>query len=548
MQTRSRTAVHGLAVMVWALGILNLWSALFVRPPSRLEALRERLPFEVIHGSRLLTVVVGFLLFFLAYGIWRHKRQAWRATVVVLGTSIGLHLAKGLAWREAAFSTAGLAILVAMQDRFRAASDAPTLRRGLAVLALSVLFALSYGTVGFYFLDREFHARFDVKSSLSETLHILVTFSAPPIPHTKHAEWFLASLYLVGVLTLAYGGVAALRPVVYRTSAWEAERARAAGIVRTHGRSSLARMTLFLDKMFYFPPGLDGFVSFTPIGDTAVALGDPIAPPEDVGQCIRSFGAWCEEMDWIPCYYQVMPDYLDQYQAAGLHVLKIGEEAIIDLAPFDMLGSAWKDLRNITNRLTRDGFRSWFQKPPIDDSLLRELRLVSDEWLHMMHGREKRFSLGWFDPDYLRECDIQLIVAPNGRIEAFANYYTEYELPIVAPDLMRRRADAEKGVMDLAFVAAAQHYREEGYAGLNLGLAPLSGVGEEAEAQLEERMVRFMYEHLNRFYSFKGVRAFKAKFHPRWEPRYLIYASRAALPRTALAVIRANNPGLLALR
>jgi len=533
--------------MVWALGVFNLWSAMFSRSTGRLEALRERLPFEVIHGSRLLTVVVGFLLFFLAYGIWRHKQQAWRATVVVLGTSIGLHLAKGLAWKEAALSAAGLAVLVAMQGRFRAASDAPTLRRGLVVLGLSVVFALAYGTVGFYFLDREFHARFNVASSLYQTLHILVTFSAPPIPHTKHAEWFLASLYLVGALTLAYGGVAALHPVVYRSSAWEVERTRAEGIVRAHGRSSLARMALFPDKMFYFPPGSEGVVAFAPIGDTAVALGDPIGPPEEIGRCIASFGAWCEEMDWMPCYYQVMPDHLEEYRAAGLQVLKIGEEAIIDLGSFDMLGSAWKDLRNNTNRLTRDGFRSWFQRPPIDDGLLRELRPVSDDWLRTMHGREKRFSLGWFDPDYLRECDIQLIVAPNGRIEAFANYYSEYDLPVVAPDLMRRRTDAEKGVMDFAFVTAAQHYREEGYAGLNLGLAPLAGVGDEASDHIEERLVKLLYERLNRFYSFKGVRAFKAKFHPRWEPRYLIYASRAALPRAALAVIRANNPGLLAL-
>jgi phosphatidylglycerol lysyltransferase len=58
-------------------------------------------------------------------------------------------------------------------------------------------------------------------------------------------------------------------------------------------------------------------------------------------------------------------------------------------------------------------------------------------------------------------------------------------------------------------------------------------------------MVRLMYERLNRFYSFKGLRAFKAKFHPRWEPRYLIYASKASLPKAALAVVRANNPWLL---
>ena len=35
----------------------------------------------------------------------------------------------------------------------------------------------------------------------------------------------------------------------------------------------------------------------------------------------------------------------------------------------------------------------------------------------------------------------------------------------------------------------------------------------------------------SRFYNFQGLRAFKEKFHPTWEPRYLAWPGGLALPR-----------------
>ncbi len=545
MKQHARRAAHTLAFFVWGLAALNLWSALFAHAKGRLQLLREYLPLEVLHGSRLLTVVAAFLLVFLAHGLWRHKRRAWQAATIIIGISAILHLLKGLDWEEALVSLIILVSLLALRPRFRAQSDPPSLRRGLLVIALAVLFAAVYGTVGFYFLDREFHARFTLATSVRYALRLMFTFGGAPLPHTHHAEWFLASLYVVGALTLVYSATAALKPVFYRSVDWEQDLKRAQELALNYGRSSLVRMTLLSDKMYFFPPGLEAYCAYRLVGNVALVLGDFIGDNKQIAAAIGAFHEHCEEMDWTPCYYQVLPDFLDIYQAKGYEALKIGEEAIIELASFDMKGGAWRDLRNTMNKLRAVGVESHFHTPPIDEGLLHSLKEVSDEWLRLMHGAEKRFSLGWFDYDYLRECEMQIIVSATGRIEAFANYFSQYQIPIMAPDLMRRRADAVAGAMDFLFVSAALHYKEVGKAGLNLGLAPLSGVGETEDARLTERMVRLMYEHLNRFYSFKGLRAFKAKFHPKWEPRYLIYASKASLPKAALAVVRANNPWLL---
>jgi phosphatidylglycerol lysyltransferase len=42
---------------------------------------------------------------------------------------------------------------------------------------------------------------------------------------------------------------------------------------------------------------------------------------------------------------------------------------------------------------------------------------------------------------------------------------------------------------------------------------------------------RFVYGHGESFYNFQGVRAYKQKFDPVWEPRYLAYPGGLALPR-----------------
>jgi lysylphosphatidylglycerol synthetase-like protein (DUF2156 family) len=61
-------------------------------------------------------------------------------------------------------------------------------------------------------------------------------------------------------------------------------------------------------------------------------------------------------------------------------------------------------------------------------------------------------------------------------------------------------------------------------------MALLSGLAEERHAPLFARLGRLIYEQGTRWYNFSGLRKFKEKFSPDWEPRYLAARNAMSLP------------------
>ena len=96
---------------------------------------------------------------------------------------------------------------------------------------------------------------------------------------------------------------------------------------------------------------------------------------------------------------------------------------------------------------------------------------------------------------------------------------------------MRYHRDAPKGVMEALFVHLMLWGKQQGYQWFALGMAPLSGFEPSPVASLWNRIGVFLYEHGEALYNFQGLRAYKEKFNPVWEPRYLAYPGGLRLPR-----------------
>jgi phosphatidylglycerol lysyltransferase len=540
--TRTRFGLWTVAFLTSCVGIVNLISAVTPSLPSRVEWLRELFPFGVQAGGHLFAAIAGFLLLTLATNLLRRKRVAWWLTVGLLAISIVSHLVKGFDYEESLLAAILLALLIRMRSLFTAQSDRPSMAQGVWVLLLSIGFTLAYGTIGFYLLDSHYSIQFNWQQALWQTLAMFFTEdNAGLTPTTRFGRFFANSIYVIGAVTLAYALWMLLRPVLLRSGASKADRIKAKALVEQYGQSSLARFTLFDDKVYYFSPSGQSLVAYVPKGRGAIALGDPIGPAADRYEAILGFQQFCARNDWHAAFYQTLPDDLEVYQQLGFQVLKIGEEAVVDLKSFTLEGKAGRNLRTAVNKMTKAGHQFQIYKPPISDALLQELRPVSDEWLHMVRGSEKKFSLGWFDPTYLRSCEIAVVRTPQDQISAFANVISEYQLNEITIDLMRKRQEIENGTMDFLFLSLFQHYKQQGYDSFNLGLSALAGIGESPTSPRLEKTLQFLYHHLNQFYNFEGLHNYKDKFHPRWESRYLIYPSLAALPDVTIALIRADS-------
>jgi phosphatidylglycerol lysyltransferase len=541
-QLKISICIWSAAVLTGLVGVVNLVSAVTPNLYSRNHWLKGFLPFEIRTGGHIFAALTGFILLALATNLLRRKRVAWLLTVGLLIISIISHLVKGWDYEESILSAILLVQLILMRHVFTAQSDRPSVAQGVRVLIGALLFTLAYGTLGFYLLDGKFTENFNWYDALLQTLAMFFTADNWGLhPKSRYGEFFANSIYVIAASTIAFAVVMLLQPVFLRHPATHSDYRKAKEIVQKYGRSSLAPLTLLSDKSYYFSPAGRSFIAYVPKGRGAIALGDPIGPIEDRKEIIISFQQFCQRNDWYPAFYQTLPDDIDIYTSLGYGVIKIGEEAIVDLKTFTLKGKAGKNFRPSINRLTKLGYQVSFYEPPITHELLHQLKPVSDEWLRMIHGSEKQFSLGWFDEAYLQKCKIAVVHSPDGEIKAFANLLPEYQINEVTIDLMRHRHSIENGTMDFLFTSLLQHFQDQGYDSFNFGLSALVGVGEKPESRRLEKGLRYLYEHLNRFYNFHGLHAYKEKFRPRWEPRYLVYPSLAALPEVVVALIRADS-------
>src|SRR5262245_1641564 len=526
------------ALITLASGLTNIYWAMNPQPPARMRLLHEILPLEFLRFPRSFTLLIGFALVISAINVYRRKRRAFHLVLALSALSVVAHLLKGRDYEQSLLSLFVIGLLWLTRRDFTVRSAPPDWRWTIVRPAVAALVAIGYGVAGFWLLDeREFGINFTMQDSLRRTLLYLTWAGDPRLaPRTPYAAWFLDSLYALSAVVIAYAGFAFFRPVIYRYRTLPRERALAKEIVERHGRSSLDYFKLWPNKSYFFSPSRRCFIAYSVGANFAVALADPVGPPEEIAETVGGFRRFCEDNGWGVAFYQTLPDFLPIYRSLGLKKLKIGDAAIVDLTNFTLDGRARKRLRSRIKQLEKEDLKMKYYAPPIPDALLKQLREISDEWLRLPGRSEREFSLGRFDPDYLRSTPVATAEDAGGRALAFVNIIPSYHPGEATIDLMRHRVDAPNGVMDFLFVKLFIRDRDKGYNRFNFGLAPMSGFQEREEASAMERAVHQFFQRLTFLFGFGGLKAYKAKFASHWEPRYVIYRHALDLPRLGVAL------------
>jgi phosphatidylglycerol lysyltransferase len=507
--------VRVLAYLTFFGGVVLLVSAAFPALVERLSLLHSVLPLAVIEISHLLSVATGVLLIALSRGIAEQARSAYRLTVFLLAAGISFSLMKGIDYEEALILGAIIILLRLERHRFYR-DDYPL----FSARTLRWLGGLVVAVIGFAWLGDWVHG--SIPLGWEHLSHFAAHAEAPRFARSLLVAAMVALMFLAWTLFR--------RSSVDLPCAVAAELDEAQAVLARHGGNSFAHLVFLGDKRLFWSTGRDAFIQYGLVRDRLVALGDPCGNAAVFETLVNDFREYADRHNMTPCFYEVDEAGLHRYHDAGFAFLKLGEAALVDVRAFTLEGKRNESLRHAVNRARREGAVFQWLHHPLPEATWQELQTISDQWLATRHAAEKGFSLGAFRRDYLVRSDIA-VVSLNQRIVAFANlmpdYASHHELSV---DLMRHREDAPPGSMEFLFVHLIEYARSAQYRFFNLGIAPLSGVGDSRYARTGEKVARYVYEYGNRLYNYRGLRGFKQKFRPRWRSTYLAYPVLSPLP------------------
>ena len=497
-----------LAALVFAAGLVLLASVATPSLADRLKILDQLDLHAISELSHFGASIVGVALLIVASGLWKKVDAAWVSALVLLVGGIIFSLSKGLDWEEATVLAIVFVIMLPCKSAFTRSS-----RLGADMLSPGWIAATAGGVAASAWLALFAYQHVDFRAELWWEF-----------VRDNDAAKTLRALTGASIVTLLVAIWALVRPHRANKNAITSheDMARVAAIVaETPALRADVNLAFLGDKSFLFSDSRRSFIMYRPRGNRWIAYGDPVGLAEERQELFVKMREASDQADSRPVYYAVSRDCVADFAAFGYGVRKVGETAIVELANFDLVGKEAQNLRTARNKLVREG--AIFSVVGVDEttSILAEMEMVSGAWMGTQKGAEKTFSLGAFDRTYLARFPTAIVRNDAGILIAFANLWTTQDGAEVAIDLMRYGPDAPKGVMDFLFVEIALWAKAQGFVRFDLAMAPLSGLEDYRGAPFLMRFGAFMFEEGEQLYGFRGLRRFKDKFSPSWEPLYL---------------------------
>ena len=526
-EQRRRGRVRVLASrVVFVLAVLGLLSAAIHPLWQRMGFVRDLVPGLVVHTARPTLVLVSVVLLLTARGLRRGHRLAWIATIVTLGFSAALHLAKGPDIVSAVVVGAAAVWLATQGKAFPVLPTRRAVRRAIVSLVAAVVFfvVLFVGLVVWALVADPTDAQIDRLGRL-----------LAPITY---------GLILVSVVVMLWSLLSPRRPRRLSPQDHRDERERARLVVQQHGGGTLDYFALRDDKDWFFSGA--SVVAHSVRGGVCLVSPDPIGPPDEKVFAWAEFLDYADDFGWSVAVIGAAADWLPEYESSGLRTVYLGDEAIVDCPTFTLEGRSHKSLRQAVNRVDRAGYVTSFHDPAtIDPSLRAQIEAMSDE--SRQGDTERGFSMTLsrlFQPD-----DTGLLLSvtrdPAGRVDAFCQWVPARDIGGWSLDVMRRRTDVEglpNGLIDANIVATIAELAGRGERGLGLNFAMMREVleGEESGSRIDA-ITRPLLQRMSEGTQMGTLSTFNEKFDPGWVPRYVLLDSVEFVATQALVLAGAEG-------
>ncbi len=264
-------------------------------------------------------------------------------------------------------------------------------------------------------------------------------------------------------------------------------------------------------------------------------------------EAIEEFREFCESEGLTPAWYAVGDDFVAASAPQGWSALQIGEDTVISLPGLEFKGRSWQDVRTARNRAAKEGIAMQVlhlrDAPP---DLVEQVREISEAWIDEKPLPEMGFTLGGMTEALDPQVRTHVAVDADGGVHGVTSWMPVHRDGKVVGwtlDLMRRRSDGFRPVMEFLIAESAMAFKDEGFETVSLSVAPLARRTQGSDGGLD-RVLDTASSVLEPTYGFRSLLGFKAKFDPTFRPVHLVYASGLDLPLISFAIGHAYLPAL----
>ncbi|HEX4791667.1 MAG TPA: phosphatidylglycerol lysyltransferase domain-containing protein [Actinospica sp.] len=500
------------------------------------------------------SLVSAALAVFLAVTLRRRKRVAWLVTVCLVAfTSLAdvywltehAYRRHWFNWAAAALTVALLLCLFLSRRDFYAKGEESNPKTALivafggaaAATGIGVALLSWFGTVG----TSSYGARVEY------TLLRLLTVDKQDVstlgilsPHWL--DVLINAMSLVLFLAVVYVFFRSPRGLVRHTPEDEARLREL--LAKEPEPDSLGYFALRRDKSVIFSPSGKAAIAYRAIGGVSLAAGDPLGDPEAWPGAIEMWLREASEHAWAPAVAGASEQAGEVFARHGLTALELGDEAIVEVAEFTLEGRAMRTVRQATNKIKRAGYTARIRRhseiPPAE---MAELQACADHWRYGQPERGFSMALNRLGDPADGDCLMIECFDADGRLRALLSY-VPWGKDGLSLDLMRRDKESDNGLVEFMVIELLQRAAEYGVERVSLNFAMFRAVferGSRLGAGPVLRLWRGVLLFFSRWWQIESLYRANAKYRPIWEPRFVLYARSADLPRIGVAYARAEG-------
>ncbi|BEL07191.1 phosphatidylglycerol lysyltransferase domain-containing protein [Actinoplanes sichuanensis] len=519
-----------------------------VLPPrhhQRVTLLADMVPTAGLLTARIASAVIGVLLVYLGSGLRRGKHRAWQVALVLSLISVVLHLVKG-GLVPVLIAGSIVVVLVWQRDEFTAPDDPRNRWRAVRACAtfLGAGFVLGFAEIAVR--GNHLDGHFGVWSWAEHAALGLIGVTGP-VRFVYPLGDLTVSITTgaFGLLAFASGGLLLLRPSTGTRREPADEDVRLREMLDRHGDGdSLGYFALRQDKQLVWAPSGRAAVAYRVVNGVSLASGDPIGLGSEWPRAIAEWLAECAAHGWTPAVLACGTAGGRAYQKAGLDVIELGDEAIVEVAGFTLEGRPMRGVRQAVARIRRAGYTC---------TVLRQRDLSAETLTEAMacatalrEGKvERGFSMALSrlgDPAD-GECVLVLCRDEAGALRGLLQL-VPWGRRGLSLDLMRGDRTAPNGLTELMVVSVIEAAAGLGVARISLNFAVLRSVFARAEELGAGPVIRLWSRILraaSRLWQIESLYRANAKYQPDWQPRFLCFPSARDLPRIAIAALTAES-------